>query len=212
VSEVDVRILPAQHYRRERWRNGAGWTREIVRLHGADERGWIPADGGEGADDWDVRLSIAEIDHDCAFSAFPGIERELVLLRGDGVELAFADGHVVMIDPPHGRTRFDGAQSPGCRLQHGPTHDFNLMWRPQRVQAQLLHRPLVGSMVFFAGAGVTWAVYLLSGCATFKDCPQLAPLQAGDSALIGAGDAQRARALLDGGGEALLVRLSACRT
>src|SRR3546814_8878535 len=104
-------------------------------------------------DDWDVRLSIAAIDADGAFAACPGIERELVLLRGDGIELTFADGRLVVVDPPHGRIRFAGADAPRCHLSYGPTHDFNLMWRPQRVQTQLLHRPLVGAMVFFAGAG-----------------------------------------------------------
>ena len=63
-------------------------------------------------------------------------------------------------------------------------------------------------MVFFAGAGVTWAVYLISGRACFRDHPELAPLEAGDSALIGAGETRRVRALLDGGGEVLLVRLA----
>lgn len=202
---MSVRIFPAHHYRRERWRNGMGWTREIVRLHGAGERGWMPV---AEDDHWDVRLSIAEIDRDCAFSAFPGVERELVLLRGDGIALEFGDGRVVAVEPPHGRIRFDGAQAPNCRLTHGPTHDFNVMWNPQRVQAELLHRPLVGSMVFFAGAGVSWVVYLLAGRACFKDHPELAPLEAGDSALIGAGDARRIRALLDGGGETLLIRLA----
>lgn len=203
---MKVVVLPANKYRRERWRNGAGWTREIVRLCAAAGHGWAADD--DIGDDWDVRLSIAEIDRDCAFSAFPGIERELVLLRGDGIELTFADGRVVVVDPPHGRIRFDGADAPRCRLSYGPTHDFNLMWRPQRVEAQLLHRPLVGAMVFFAGAGVAWAVHLISGRAQFKDRPDLAPLQAGDSALIGAGDAQRMRVILDGGGELLLVRLA----
>lgn len=205
---MNVVVLPAHHYRRERWRNGAGWAREIVRLRDAGECGCLPVADDAVGDDWDVRLSIAEIDKDCAFSAFPGIERELVLLRGDGIELTFADGRMVAVDPPHGRIRFAGADAPNCHLSYGPTHDFNLMWRPQRVQAQLLHRPLVGAMVFFAGAGVTWAVHLISGRAHFKDRADLAPLQAGDSALIGAGDAQRMRVILDGGGELLLVRLA----
>jgi len=205
---MNVVILPSHDYHRERWRNGAGWTREIVRLRGAAGNGWIPYADDDTGDDWDVRLSIAEIDTDCAFSAFPGIERELVLLHGDGIELTFADGRVVVVDPPHGRIRFAGADAPNCHLSYGPTHDFNLMWRAQRVQAQLLHRPLVGAMVFFAGAGVAWAVHLVSGRAHFKDRADLAPLQAGDSALLGAGDAQRLRVILDGGGELLLVRLA----
>ena len=58
-------VISSLDYRRERWRNGLGWTREILRL---------PAQG----DDWALRLSVAEIEQDAAFSAFPGVERELV--------------------------------------------------------------------------------------------------------------------------------------
>lgn len=208
MNEVSVKVFPAQHYRRERWRNGAGWTREIVCLQGVGERGWIPTPESDANGAWDVRLSVAEIDKDCHFSEFAGIARELVLLRGDGIELDFADGRSAVVDPPHGRIRFDGADAPACRLLAGPTHDFNLMWRPERVAAQLLHRPMVGAMVFFARAGTTWLMYLISGRATFKDRPQLAPLQTGDSALIGCGESERGRVVLDGSGEALLVRLT----
>ena len=63
--------LPAHEYRRERWRNERGWTREIHRHP-------------EGAAEWAWRVSIAEIDHDAPFSAFPGVDRELVLLHGNG--------------------------------------------------------------------------------------------------------------------------------
>src|SRR3546814_19067495 len=109
---MNVIVLPANHYRRERWRNGAGWTREIVRLRAASERGWLPVADPATGDDWDVRLSIAELDADCAFSAFPGIERERVLLRGDGLELQFAAGRLVGVDPPHARRPFAGDPPP----------------------------------------------------------------------------------------------------
>ena len=42
------RLIPANEYRRERWKNGLGWTREIVRMPDSDA--------------WDWRLSIAEIE------------------------------------------------------------------------------------------------------------------------------------------------------
>lgn len=205
MNEVNVKVYPAHHYRRVRWRNGAGWTREIVRMSRGEDGMLRPDAVAAAGDNWDARLSIAEIDRDCAFSAFPQFERELVLLRGDGIELDLGAGRVV-VGPPHGRIHFKGAEAPSCRLVGGPTHDFNLMWRAQSLDAQLLHRPLVGSMVFFAGAGVAWAVYLISGRAFFKGRSELAPLQSGDCALIGCGDHQRGRALLDGGGETLLVR------
>ena len=71
IMPESSRVIPANEYRRVRWKNGLGWTREIVR---------VPDN-----DDWDWRLSIAEIERDAAFSSFPGIDRELVLLRGNGL-------------------------------------------------------------------------------------------------------------------------------
>ncbi|WP_017913797.1 HutD family protein, partial [Xanthomonas sp. SHU 166] len=147
---LPARVIPANEYRRERWRNGLGWTREILRL---------PAAG----DDWVLRLSIAEIEQDAAFSAFPGIDRELVLLRGNGVRLRFDDGEEQVLQDPCARLRFAGERPLRGELLDGPTHDFNLMWRRDRLRTQLLHRPLVGPMLFFAEPGVAWAVHLLAG-------------------------------------------------
>src|SRR5690606_5328674 len=189
------RVIPANEYRRERWRNGFGWTREIHARRGAPDAGW----------DW--RLSIAEIERDAPFSAFPGVDRELVLLRGNGLRLRFDDGESCLLEPPHGRLRFAGERPLTGELVDGPTHDFNLMWRRDAIAAELLHRPLVGPMVFFAGAGTTWALHLLAGEARFDDASGRGGMQAGDTALLEA--AERTRHLLDGGGELLVIRLDA---
>ena len=193
-----VRHLPACGYRRLRWRNGLGWTREIhARRATAD-------------DDWTWRLSIAEIERDAPFSAFPGVDRELVLLRGNGLRLRFDDGETRLLEPPHGRMRFAGERALVGELVDGPTHDFNLMWRRDAVRAELLHRPLVGPMVFFAEPGVAWALHLLAGEARFEAGSGLGILQAGDTALLE--EPRRTRHLLDGGGELLVIRLEAQRT
>ena len=190
---MKIRLFPANEYRRERWKNGLGWTREILRL---------PPD----SETWDWRLSIAEVDKDGAFSAFAGCDRELVLLTGEGMRLLFDDGETVVLNPPHDRHRFAGERALKAELLNGPTHDFNVIWRRDAVQAQVLHRPLVGAMVFFAEAGVRWMIYLLNGQAMFKDQPLPLRLQQGDSALIEPGESG-SRVILDGGGELLLVKL-----
>ena len=188
-------VIPANEYRRERWRNGLGWTREI-HAHADPRR----------PGDWTWRLSIAEIEQDAAFSAFPGIDRELVLLSGNGLRLRFDDGEVHELHPPHERLRFSGERVVSGELLDGPTQDFNLMWRRDLVDAQLWHRPLVGPMVVFAEPGTTWAIHLLAGQARFADDSGLPDLAAADTALLQA-DAARLRHVLDGAGEALLIRL-----
>lgn len=188
-----LQLIPAHEYRRERWRNGFGWTREILRSPGM-------------GDDWDWRLSIAEIERDGPFSPFPGIERELVLLHGHGVRLRFDDGEVREVVPPHGRVRFAGERVVSGELIDGPTHDFNLMWRRDRIDAELWHRPLVGSMVLFVEPGEQWAVHVLSGQAQASDGSDRATAAMGDTLLFSAAS-MRARFALDGGGEVLVIRL-----
>lgn len=187
------RVIAANEYRRERWKNGTGWTREIVRT---------PETG-----DWDWRLSIAEIEQDGPFSVFPGIDRELVLIRGNGLRLCFSDGEVHELQPPHARLRFAGEREVRSELLEGPTHDFNLMWRRDAMVAELLHRPLVGPMLFFTEPGVTWAIHLLAGQAQFDQASQLPPLWAGDTALLADGE-NRGRYALEGGGELLAIKLA----
>ena len=182
------------------WRNGGGVTRELAL--------------GRSPDAWIWRMSVAEVSADGPFSRFDGVTRWFAVLRGAGVALAVrtsnedADSVPVLHrltrnDPP---LRFDGAASTHCQLLDGPTQDFNLMWRRDRVDAQLWHRPLVGPMVVFAEPGTMWAVHLLAGQARFADESGLPDLAATDTALLQA-DGARLRHVLDGAGEALLIRL-----
>ncbi|MFZ5638146.1 MAG: HutD family protein [Pseudomonadota bacterium] len=198
LPQPRLRLVPAHDYRRERWRNGFGWTREILR--------WP-----EHGDEWDWRLSIAEIERDAPFSSFPGIERELVLLHGAGVRLRFDDGEVREVLPPHGRVRFAGERAAFGELIDGPTHDFNLMWRRDRIDAELWHRPLVGSMVLFVEPDERWMVHVLSGHARCDDGDVQRTATLGDSLLLSnplpSANGARARFALDGGGEVLIARL-----
>jgi environmental stress-induced protein Ves len=96
------------------WRNGGGVTRELL--------AWPP---GSGAG-WLVRVSVADIERDGPFSAYPGVQRGFAVLEGAGVVLGFTSGELTLTSasaPLH----FDGAEAPGCRLVAGPTRDLNLM-------------------------------------------------------------------------------------
>jgi len=96
------------------WRNGGGRTRELL--------AW------PRADDWLVRVSVAEIEADGPFSPFPGIDRCFAVLEGAGVELALPTGPV-RLGPADSALAFPGEAAPGCRLLDGPTRDLNLMGR-----------------------------------------------------------------------------------
>ena len=209
MGEARSRVIPANEYQRVRWKNGLGWTREITRGYARPAQ--KPAHPGAdfpSSDDWDWRLSIAEIERDAAFSSFPGIDRELVLLRGNGLRLRFGDGRTVDLMPPHDRYRFAGEDGVTGELVDGTTHDFNLMWRRGRVRTELLHRPLVGPMLFFTEPGVHWVVHLIAGQAAFDGASGLDGLCSGDTAVL-TGDDTRTRHALHGGGELLAIRIEA---
>ena len=191
---MHARHLPAHGFERERWRNGAGWTRRILQQ----------PDAGD-AFDW--RASIAEIDADCRYSAFPGCDRRQALLSGEGATLQFDDGRVLALEPPHGRIAFAGEEAPACSVQ-GRVQAFNLITRRGRAAAELLHRPLVGPMVFFPEAGVQWLVLLLSGRATLPDAARRPLLETGDALLLSPEPEAAQRVVMSGGGEVLLARIA----
>ena len=193
------RLFPAHEYRRERWRNGAGWTREILTL----------SDGGEhpsGGDGWELRLSIAEIEAPAAYSCFPGMCREQVLLTGSGLQLQFGDGQQASLEPPHQRLRFPGDRKVSAAPVDGRVEVFNAIWRPSRLEVAVMHRPLVGSLFCFADVTTSWVLYLLGGQARVTgDGVAGGVLGNGDSAWLAS--AGRCRFAVEGGGELLLLRL-----
>jgi uncharacterized protein len=99
------------------WKNGAGLTREIA--IGGDVRAF----------DW--RLSIAEVEHDAPFSAFPGIDRCIVLLRGAGMRLRSRDGRIDhTLTEPLVPFHFAGDVALDATLAGaGNSSDFNVMTR-----------------------------------------------------------------------------------
>lgn len=208
MTDDGVLAIPANECRRSRWRNGAGWTRQILALPSrpdapAERGGLMPMEAPPDTD-WDLRLSIAEIDVPAAFSVFPGVERELLLLSGEGLRLEFDDGEKVDLLPPHQRARFGGARGVIGIPLDGQVQVFNLMWRADVLAATLLHRPLVGGMWCFCDERTAWAVHVLAGSAQVDGGAGPAPLAQGDSAWL---PAQRRRHSVEGAGELLLVRV-----
>jgi hypothetical protein len=92
------------------WRNGGGTTRELL--------AW------PHKEDWNVRVSIAEVAQSGPFSAFPGVTRWFSVLSGAGVKL-----NDRALTPASEPLRFDGADAVQCDLLQGTTEDFNLMLR-----------------------------------------------------------------------------------
>lgn len=145
AQRFDLRTLPSQ-----RWKNGAGTTREIaVEPHGA------------GADDFDWRLSLAEVDRDAPFSAFAGVDRCIVLLSGAAMALRDHGGGAAHELRPLQPWSFAGERAIEARLTAGPCSDFNVMTRRGRWRAdvRVLHDACAiasGHVTFLMSVAGNW--------------------------------------------------------
>ena len=190
-----LKLLHAHDYKRVRWKNDGGWTTEIARE---------PADP---ASDFVWRISIADIESDGPFSSFPGVARELMLLAGSGIELDIDDAPPFRLSERFQRVRFEGESRVECRLLAGATRDFNVMTQRDAVRAEVMGRPLVGSMVLFPEAGVVWLAHLVSGAAEARTDGEAARIEIGDTLRIDFASRDDGRVVIEGGGEIVLVKL-----
>ena len=109
-----IHTVVLDEVRPQPWRNGGGSTQELLT--------WPTAA------DWLVRISVACIERDGPFSAYPGIERWFAVVSGDGVFLRFSD-EPLCLTAETTPLRFDGVSAPDCQLRGGATRDLNLMVR-----------------------------------------------------------------------------------
>ncbi|MFB8241814.1 HutD family protein [Kitasatospora purpeofusca] len=150
-STGPVQLLRAAERPATAWRNGGGVTREVA---------GYPA--GSGLDDFQWRVSLADVGSAGPFSAFPGVDRVITLVEGPGMALT-VDGTEHVVDAPFRPFAFSGDAATDCRLLGGPLVDFNVMTRRGRATAELTlatePRPLV------VAADTTVLLVCLSGTA-----------------------------------------------
>jgi len=132
------------------WKNGAGSTTEIA---------VFPQDAG--FDEFDWRVSLANIAADGPFSVFHGVERTLALVDGHGVTLDI-DGEPTLVSAAEPVAVFEGDARVQAKLNRGPTTDFNVMTRTDRCYHQFGRRRLDGPSNFIARAPMT-VLFLAEG-------------------------------------------------
>lgn len=117
--------LGREAYAARPWRNGGGVTRDIVA---------VPK--GAGDDDFLWRASIATIDAVGPFSAWSGVDRAFLLLRGS-VLLTIGNEGERRVDPGAPAILFAGEEAIAVHPVDGPCIAFNLMARRGRVRIGL---------------------------------------------------------------------------
>ena len=107
-----MRIQRVDEHRAMPWANGLGTSYEVASDRNAD---------GE----WTWRVAIAPVVLDGPFSVMPGVDRELVVIEGNGMVLNVDDESVKCM--PGQVVRFSGDSVTIARLLDGPTVDLGLM-------------------------------------------------------------------------------------
>ncbi|MFI8876890.1 HutD family protein [Streptomyces sp. NPDC055243] len=123
-------VLRWSDYRSMPWKNGGGTTREVA--SGAVH---APLASAKPADGFDWRVSIADVDAEGAFSPFPGIDRVITLVEGEGMVLT-VDGTPQPVEPLS-PFAFSGDAATDCRLEAGAVRDMNVMTRRGRATAHV---------------------------------------------------------------------------
>ena len=113
--------------RRMPWKNGGGSTLELA----------VEPPGATLETGFQWRISSAEVSVSGPFSAFPGMDRWLLLLEGAGFEIDFGTGGRVKLSEPLVPLRFSGDWPARATLMDGPCTDFNLIVDPRIYRAHL---------------------------------------------------------------------------
>ena len=127
MPTLKLQIIRKASFKATPWKNGGGITHEALRE---------PASG----DPFRWRVSVAHIDASGPFSEFAEYNRTMVLLRGAGVELRFADRVNRTLRNEGEMVEFDGAIAAQCELINGPCVDLNLMVNKSAVVAARVER------------------------------------------------------------------------
>ncbi len=169
-------VITQTHQLSMRWKNGGGITREIIR-----------SPQGSSLESFDWRISIATVHQGGAFSLFPGIDRSLAILDGQGIALTLA-GATRQLTQRSDIFSFSGDEEVDSELVAGSIIDFNVMSRRGVYRHQVQRLIHTGKTMMSSQADLT-LLYLINGHCMLDEAHALRPLHAGDAVLLNAGDA-----------------------
>ncbi len=161
------------------WKNGGGSTMEIA---------VFPPEAGLMAFDW--RISLATITADGPFSSFPGIDRSLMLVDGDSVQLTLDGARKVVLNAAQPMLWFPGEAAVHAQVK-GVTTDFNVMTRRDRCRHQL--EKITAPARLVRRSGMTLLFVAGDGAVLARGGEQQFALARHDALLLDADDAQEWR-------------------
>jgi len=159
-----MRILRASDHKRMPWKNGKGETVEIA---------VFPESASVDTFDW--RISMAPVASDGPFSVFPGIDRTLSILTGDGMMLSVEGMAPRVLGQKSVPFSFPGDAKTEAMLQSGPITDLNVMTRRGRFSHRVMRVEQGGEIGFSADAALV--ILVVTGKAQVSQV-ELDPLDA----------------------------------
>jgi uncharacterized protein len=188
---MTARVFRNEDLVRVPWKNGGGATAEIAAF---------PESSGFEAFGW--RISMADVASDGPFSLFPGIDRTLILVEGDGIELD-VEGIAYPLDKATPKLSFSGDDITIGRLLSGPIRDLNVMTR----RGQFRHRArfIESGVALLSDDTIVAFLVPLDGPFDVTLDSTIHSLQALDALML---EATQELVLLSGTGRAILVEIS----
>ncbi|HJV84337.1 MAG TPA: HutD family protein [Noviherbaspirillum sp.] len=145
-----MRKLTAADYVPMPWKNGGGSTTQLA-----------VSPSSAGLDNFDWRISTAQIATGGPFSFFPGVDRSLAVLRGR-LSIVADDEPAFLLTAGNEVFVFRGEQQIETELPDGPLADFNVMTRRARCEHALQAIQIHGSLEFKQRADQVFA-YIAHG-------------------------------------------------
>jgi environmental stress-induced protein Ves/uncharacterized cupin superfamily protein len=164
---LPIRHLTPDDYRVMPWRNGLGTTTELA--IGPEGAG---LEGGRFL----YRVSIADVASDGPFSRFPGYDRHIMLLVGEGMTVDGGAHGRIALEAPFVAHSFDGDWDVTGTLGAGPVRDLNLIVDRERASSSLEVRVLERAEPLACEPGDICIVHVLEG--------DLATAAAGDTLVV----------------------------
>jgi environmental stress-induced protein Ves len=169
-------IIESAGYRQMPWKNGAGTTTEIA-----------VSPPGATTDDFDWRISMAQVGADGWFSEFPRVDRTLAVLEGNGIALSISSAPPVRVSQASAPLGFPADAPAFAKLIDGPIIDLNVMTRRNRFTHRLTMLDTDAPMTLQLTAGIT-VVLSHTGALHLDDGARSTRLPRGDAVFF---EAQR---------------------
>jgi uncharacterized protein len=169
-----MHILHPGDYRLMPWKNGGGSTTEIAVYPDASSVSGVP---------FQWRVSIADVKDDGPFSLFPGYDRHLMVIAGEGMRLDAGPRGIIDVGRPFVPVGFSGDWDVKGILTHGPVRDFNLMTSHAETRSMLTCEVISAKRQFEAAQGFA-LIYILEGEGAVEE----RSVKAGDSVYLARND------------------------